>query len=167
MAPPRIDYVQAKLCLQMDRTGQLGIFADDQLKRFLNLFHSRAAALNDVTSARLVHDDYHFGNLLHEEGEITGVLDFEWSFAGDPLYDYCLWYSEVELWPDSRAPFLTGCGRTELSESERMRMDVYQMIGNLTLCAESKLHFPAAEATHYRETAEAHLRRLEITPNSN
>jgi hypothetical protein len=93
------------------------------------------------------------------------MLDFEWSFAGDPLYDYCLWYSEMDLWPGSRAPFLKGCGRTELSESERMRLDVYQMIGNLTLCAEAKLHFPVEEAAHYRESAKSHIQQLDNYPD--
>ena len=157
-----IDYVRAKLTLQLDRTARLAIFSDQQRQRFLEVFDSRVALLNEVTSARLVHDDYHFGNLLHEGSEITGALDFEWSFAGDPLYDYCLWYSEADLWPGSREAFLTGCGRVEISESERMRMDVYQMIGNLTLCAESRLHFPAEEAAKYREVAEAQLCRLEV-----
>ena len=156
-----MDYVRAKLCLQLNRTIQLGILSDGQRERCLKLLHLRAAALNDVTSARLVHDDFHFGNLLHVGSEITGVLDFEWSFAGDPLYDYCFWHSELDLWPGSRTPFLKGCDQTELSGSERLRLDVYQMIGNITLCAESKLHFPVEEATQYQAAAETHLNRLE------
>jgi aminoglycoside phosphotransferase (APT) family kinase protein len=156
-----IDYVQAKLCLQVNRTIQLGIFPESQRERCLKLLYLRADALNTVRSARLVHDDYHFGNLLHVGSEITGLLDFEWSFAGDPLYDYCLWYSEADLWPGSRAPFLKGCGETELSSPARLRLDVYEMIGNLTLCAESKLHFSMEEAARYQTAAEAHLDKLE------
>jgi aminoglycoside phosphotransferase (APT) family kinase protein len=145
----------------LNRTIQMGIFTDGQRDRCLKLLDLRAAALNDVTSAKLVHDDYHFGNLLHVGPEITGVLDFEWSFAGDPLYDYTSWYSEEDLWPGSREPFLKGCGKTGLSRSERLRLDVYKMIGMLTLCAESKLHFPAEEAAQYQTAAETHLNRLE------
>ena len=156
-----IDYLRAKLCLQLDRTVDLDIFPNEYRLRALKLFDSRAAAIDEVKSARLVHDDYHFGNLLHVGPEITGILDFEWSFAGDPLYDYCLWYSELDLWPGSRAPFFKTSRPMELSKSERMRRDVYQMIGNVTLCAEAKLHFPKEEATQYRESAESHFRQLE------
>jgi aminoglycoside phosphotransferase (APT) family kinase protein len=39
--------------------------------------------LDAVQESRLVHGDYHFGNLLHDGTDIAGILDFEWAMASD------------------------------------------------------------------------------------
>jgi aminoglycoside phosphotransferase (APT) family kinase protein len=36
---------------------------------------------------RLVHGDYRIGNCLIQDGRVTGVLDWELSFLGDPRFD--------------------------------------------------------------------------------
>jgi aminoglycoside phosphotransferase (APT) family kinase protein len=41
----------------------------------------------DPVAPRLVHGDYRIGNCLIEDGRITGVLDWELSFLGDPRFD--------------------------------------------------------------------------------
>lgn len=41
----------------------------------------------DVPETTLVHGDFRIGNMLVEDDEITGVLDWEFSRAGDPLFD--------------------------------------------------------------------------------
>lgn len=43
---------------------------------------------DSVSQPRLVHWDYHFGNLLQQDGKITAVLDFEWALGGDPAHDF-------------------------------------------------------------------------------
>jgi aminoglycoside phosphotransferase (APT) family kinase protein len=46
--------------------------------------------IDSVTIGRLVHSDYQFENLLHRDGKITGIIDFEWSLSGDPSWDFKL-----------------------------------------------------------------------------
>lgn len=41
----------------------------------------------EVPETTLVHGDFRIGNMLVEDGEITGVLDWEFGAAGDPLFD--------------------------------------------------------------------------------
>ncbi len=41
----------------------------------------------DPVDARLVHGDYRIGNCLINGGRITGVLDWELAFVGDPRFD--------------------------------------------------------------------------------
>jgi aminoglycoside phosphotransferase (APT) family kinase protein len=42
----------------------------------------------DPVPPRLVHGDYRIGNCLVDAGHITGVLDWELSFVGDPRFDF-------------------------------------------------------------------------------
>lgn len=38
---------------------------------------------------RLIHGDMlNPGNILHEEGRVTGIIDFEWAIAGDPAWEF-------------------------------------------------------------------------------
>jgi aminoglycoside phosphotransferase (APT) family kinase protein len=41
----------------------------------------------DPVAPRLVHGDYRIGNCLIDDGRLTGVLDWELSFFGDPRFD--------------------------------------------------------------------------------
>jgi aminoglycoside phosphotransferase (APT) family kinase protein len=37
-----------------------------------------------------VHSDIHPSNILVKNGQITGIIDFEWSYAGSPSFDFHL-----------------------------------------------------------------------------
>lgn len=41
----------------------------------------------EIPETTLVHGDFRIGNILVNEGELTGVLDWELARIGDPLYD--------------------------------------------------------------------------------
>ena len=45
------------------------------------------ATAPDVPETTLVHGDFRIGNMLVDDDELTGVLDWELARAGDPLYD--------------------------------------------------------------------------------
>ena len=49
-----------------------------------------------VPETTLVHGDFRIGNMLVEDNEITGVLDWEFGRAGDPLFD--LAYASLEYY---------------------------------------------------------------------
>jgi aminoglycoside phosphotransferase (APT) family kinase protein len=145
-------YLEAKLSFHLNEALVLGIFDKSLIEQFWSAFRSRLGSLAEVRSPKLVHVDYHLGNLLYQNNSIIGVVDFEWSFAGDPLYDLCRWFQQDEEWPGSRSDFLRGCKKEQLTVNEKERMALYQMIRNVELCIVAKLHFDEAEARSFRET---------------
>ena len=53
----------------------------------------RARAMHDfaeVTSPALIHCDFHYENILHQNGQLSGILDFEWALAGDSDCDFMI-----------------------------------------------------------------------------
>lgn len=155
-----LDFLEAKLQYHLNEAHQLKILNDEMIKKFWTVFHHYSPFLQLVTTASLVHVDFHLGNLLHYEGRITGVLDFEWAFAGDLLYDYCQWYPEEENWPNSRDSFLKGSKHCVFSVEEIKRINIYQMLRNIELCSVAELHFSKEEAIDYRETAIQQMNHL-------
>lgn len=56
-------------------------------ERVMAAIDRHAAALAEVREPALVHFDLWDGNVLHEGGRLTGLVDGERYFWGDPLYD--------------------------------------------------------------------------------
>jgi aminoglycoside phosphotransferase (APT) family kinase protein len=129
------------------------VFSDQEESLLRSIFEENLEKIADLKHASLVHGDFHFGNLLFENEEITGVVDFEWSFAGDPLYDLIFWRGANETYPESEASFLMGYGKEGFSKEEIKRMAFYQMIKNIELSTVAKCHFPKEEALSYKETS--------------
>ncbi|HEY8270201.1 MAG TPA: aminoglycoside phosphotransferase family protein, partial [Pseudobdellovibrionaceae bacterium] len=77
-----VSYLQAKLSFHLGEALSLEIFDRKVIEKFWNTFNKHVSALSEVSIPRLVHVDFHFGNLLFVGDQITGVVDFEWAFAG-------------------------------------------------------------------------------------
>jgi len=157
------DYIKVKLNFHLNEAKRLNLIEDGIEFRIWKIFEEHLSELLLVTSSKLVHVDYHLGNLLHQNCKITGVLDFEWAFAGDPLYDFCRWRLPQEDLPNSREAFLNGYNKMEFSTSELKRMDIYQMIRNIELCIVAKLHFSEMEAGEYLKIATQQISKLSIS----
>lgn len=56
----------------------------------------------------LLHSDYQMENLLVDHGTISGVIDFEWSLAGDPTWDFLVEDKWQEQCPGSRPALYAG-----------------------------------------------------------
>ena len=50
-------------------------------------FDNATPDLTAVTKPKLVHGDFHFGNILWHEGHVSAIIDFEWALVGDPWMD--------------------------------------------------------------------------------
>jgi aminoglycoside phosphotransferase (APT) family kinase protein len=61
--------------------------APRELLNAVEAFHRGGAPALEAGSARLVHRDLHFGNVLAEENRITALLDFEAAVAAPPDYE--------------------------------------------------------------------------------
>jgi len=61
-----------------------------------------------VTQPALVHCDFHYENILHVDGKLSGLLDFEWTLAGDPAYDFMIGDVRERMVPGSEATLAAG-----------------------------------------------------------
>ena len=64
--------------------------------------------LADIDRGSLVHRDFHYGNILHNDGRVSGLIDFEWALSGDPAYDFTYTHVRERDIPDSEALFSEG-----------------------------------------------------------
>jgi aminoglycoside phosphotransferase (APT) family kinase protein len=88
------------------------------------LIDANAHVLDDVTTPVLVHFDLWPGNILLHENQITGVVDGERAFWGDPLAEMVslALFGSIE---DDDA-FLEGYGGIEFTDSTRRRLALYR-----------------------------------------
>lgn len=155
-----IDFLKAKLTMHFNEARTLNLFSKETEALVWSILDQKKSTLAKITKATLVHGDYHLGNLLTINHKITGVLDFEWSFAGDSLYDYCQWRTPNELWEGSHLPFLKASHKLNFSADEVERLDVYQMIHNIELCVVAALHFSPEELKDYLKTTTDQIQKL-------
>ncbi|GAA3436020.1 phosphotransferase family protein [Kutzneria kofuensis] len=88
------------------------------------LIGANAYVLDDVTTPVLVHFDLWPGNILLHNGQITGIVDGERAFWGDPLAEMVslALFGTIE---DDTA-FLEGYGDIEFDDSARRRLALYR-----------------------------------------
>jgi aminoglycoside phosphotransferase (APT) family kinase protein len=118
-----------------------------------------AGALAEVRAPALVHFDLWDGNVLCADGRLTGLVDGERYFWGDPLYDFvCTTIGRrMEEQPDH--PVLLGYhpdGPPAFTDAQRARLMLYRLQFCLLLLAEMPSRAMVGE--HERE------RRERVTP---
>ncbi len=102
---------------------------DDTTARRLDAVLSRTHDLiAQVTRGVLVHCDFHYENILHERGALTGILDFEWAISGDPAYDFMIADTREAMLPGSEAAFRDGyLSIRALDEQHSRRAEIYRL----------------------------------------
>ncbi|WP_342552146.1 aminoglycoside phosphotransferase family protein [Paenibacillus sp. FSL R7-0652] len=91
------------------------------------LIEERSDVLDEVTEPMLISWDLWDGNVLVQDKQITGIIDFERSLWGDPLMEH--YFSHFNYTPG----FLKGYGREIVTESERKRRSLYDLYFDLAL----------------------------------
>ncbi|WP_433203462.1 phosphotransferase family protein [Dactylosporangium sp. CS-047395] len=90
-----------------------------------------AAALGVVGTPALVHFDLWDGNILTEGGRLTGMVDGERYFWGDPLYDLVSPALGRRIEDEPENPVLAGYFETSeqvrLTDAQRRRLMLYRM----------------------------------------
>jgi len=154
------DFLKQKLELHIIQAKYNKIF-DEKISNFaIGILNSKKDELLEVNRPKLIHMDFHFGNLLYKENRIVGVVDFEWAIAGDPLYDLVFWKNGEGIYKDAQPHFLEGYGKSSFSPREYSLMDLYQMIKNIELSIIAKVHFPDDEANEYKEITINHMKAI-------
>jgi thiamine kinase-like enzyme len=101
-------------------------------QKLRDVLDNHSACMNEVSEPSLIHWDLWDGNLLIENGQITGIIDFERALWGDPLIEY--YFTNASL--DNTA-FKKGYGRYEqLSVMEQKRVLYYRLYLNLIMYVE-------------------------------
>jgi aminoglycoside phosphotransferase (APT) family kinase protein len=100
---------------------------------------SHADILDEVRVPTLLHRDLWYGNIFvnHASLDIVGITDWERSISGDPLMEFVCALVQGLFAPAGNAAFNAGYGRSDvLSDSERIRVDLYSMYLALLLIVE-------------------------------
>ncbi|PYE47494.1 aminoglycoside phosphotransferase family protein [Paenibacillus barcinonensis] len=96
----------------------------DALRR---LIEGKSDALDEVTESVLISWDLWDGNVLVQDNQITGIIDFERSLWGDPLMEH--YFSHFNYTPG----FVKGYGRALTTENEQKRRSLYDLYFDLAL----------------------------------
>jgi len=93
---------------QIDAAAHYGLVDDEHRSRLEGALHRAGGLLARIGQGVLVHSDYHYENILHDDGRVSGILDFEWALSGDPSYDFMAAEERDRQVPGSEAAFVEG-----------------------------------------------------------
>lgn len=142
--------------------GEAGALDEAERARFQALFEREAPLLDAIASARLVHRDFHYSNLLHDRGRLTGVLDFEWALAGDPEADLLDANAIARVSERAKERWLAAYRELRPEgEGDARRRRLYQGLSNAVLCRVAALYLSSEEAREYRAVTLRQLERFE------
>lgn len=126
------DYFNEYARRYLNEAARYGLLDDPFRSRLERVLDCGDALLARVPQGALVHSDYHYENILHHAGKLTGILDFEWALAGDPSYDFMNADVREEQIPGSETAFREGYQslRSFDTEHER-RLALYRLFLHL------------------------------------
>lgn len=104
----------------------LGFSAEDVLRQL----DEDQAVFDEVSTSTLVHWDMWEGNIFVQQGELSGVIDWERTMWGEPFMD------DRFRRHNRQASFLSGFGQTVFSPAEQRRMAWYDLFLYLTMSTE-------------------------------
>ncbi len=121
-------YVADHFRYYQGQVQSLGLLSADVHARIDALLVRMQPLLAAVRQGVFIHGDYHFRNLLQQDGKLSAVLDFDWAASGDPSWDFRIDHQiETEV-PDSREAFYAGyISRRALPDGHRERVSLYRI----------------------------------------
>ncbi|MGI8857871.1 MAG: phosphotransferase family protein [Thermomicrobiales bacterium] len=120
----------------IDAAARDGLLDDALRARLEGALHRAGGLLTRVTQGVLVHSDYHYENILHDGGRLSGILDFEWALSGDPSYDFMNADVRASQIPASEAAFVAGYQSIRPLDAEHdRRINLYRLFLRLETAA--------------------------------
>ena len=120
----------------IDAAVRYGLLDEALRSRLEGVLHRAGDLLVRVGQGVLVHSDYHYENILHDEGRLSGILDFEWALSGDPSYDFMNADVRTSQIPESEAAFVAGYQSIRPLDAEHgRRTDLYRLFLRLETAA--------------------------------
>lgn len=106
----------------------LSLLSADVHERIDALLVRMQPLLAAVQQGVFIHGDYHFLNLLQQDGRVSAVLDFDWAASGDPSWDFRIDRQIESEVPDSREAFYAGyTSRRALPDGHWERLSLYRI----------------------------------------
>jgi aminoglycoside phosphotransferase (APT) family kinase protein len=106
----------------------LGLLSADVLERIDVLMARMQPVFAAVRQGVFIHGDYHFLNMLQQDGTLSAVLDFDFASSGDPSWDFRIDGSIESEVPGSRAAFYAGyTSRRALPDGHWERVSFYRI----------------------------------------
>lgn len=120
----------------MDAARRFGLLDDALRARLEGVVRDTHDLMAWVAQGVLVHSDYHYENILHDAGRLSGILDFEWALSGDPSYDFMAAEERERQVPGSEAAFLEGYQSIRSLDAEHdRRVTLYRLFLELETAA--------------------------------
>ena len=107
---------------------EIGVMPEEALARVEAVMEKMQPLFAAVQQGHFIHGDYHFSNLLQQDGAISAVIDFDWAMSGDPSWDFRI-DDQIEAdSPGSRAAFYAGyTSRRALPDRHEARVSFYRV----------------------------------------
>lgn len=119
------DYTRRYIALALERA----VFTTETAARIEAVLAKLRPLLERITQGFLVHSDYHFENILQQEGQVTGIIDFEWAYSGDPSSDFAAQFRWEQMCPGSTDPLLAGyTSQRPLDPDHETRRHLYTLL---------------------------------------
>jgi aminoglycoside phosphotransferase (APT) family kinase protein len=124
--PSWFDYFADYARRYMHPARQRGLLDDRIFRRLEDVLARAHELLAQVTQGVLVHSDFHYENILQQDGRLTGILDFEWALSGDPASDFVPAGERERVLPGSEPAFVEGYTSVRaFDEGHERRVAVY------------------------------------------
>ena len=122
------DYYSDYAHRYMRPARQRGLLDDQSFRRLEKVLARAHGLLAQVTRGVLVHSDYHYENILQQDGRLTGILDFEWALSGDPASDFVPVDERERVLPGSEPAFVEGYTSVRaFDEGHERRVAIYRL----------------------------------------
>ena len=121
-------YVAGHFRYYLGQVRALDILSAETLGRIDALMARMQPLLVAVQQGVLIHGDYHFNNMLQQDGKLSALLDFDWAASGDPSWDFRIDDSIETGVPGSREALYVGyTSRRPLPDGHWERVSFYRI----------------------------------------
>jgi len=85
------EFMEKYLALRLDKIKKIKFVTNNRLKK-ITRYLSENESLLDLKSPRLCHKDVNKGNIMINNGKISGIIDASDAISGDPAFDIGILY---------------------------------------------------------------------------
>lgn len=108
--------------------------SDEVCLKAIEIIHDKKDSLNNISGISLTHTDIWDGNILVNDGNVSGIVDFADVYFGDEILTF--YFHTID--GITSEYFLNGYGK-ELNYDEKIRIEIYRMYVILKMIVDCKL----------------------------